>query len=179
MRWRTLFNLFCVVLFVVTLASGSYLRVADGEQVLITRFGAPVGEPIVEPGRHYKVPALDKVHRFSSGPLPYQDRGLEVAGQRLDLTVHWRISEALVFYHRFQAEDRARARLVGIFREDLRKVVTIDDGTRVHCRATAGASGQDVCARLLEMARTRFEDLGIEIQDVELSPSLDTAETGA
>ncbi len=178
MSWRTLFIFLGIVLFVATLASESCLRVADGEQVLITRFGAPVGEPIVEPGRYYKVPTVDQVHRFPSGPLPYQDRGLEVAGQRIDLTVHWRIGDTLVFYHRFQAEHRARARLRGVFRDDLRKIITAEDGTP-RCRATAGASGQDVCARLLEMARARFEDLGIEIFDVELSPSLDTAETGA
>ncbi len=167
---RTLLINLGLILLMITILSASFVNVVDGEQMVITRFGKPIGKPITKPGLRYKIALVDKAHLFPAGPLLHEDSGLEVSGQRVDLAVRWRIRDALVFYQRLQNEDRAQARLGGVLQGGLRKEVG-DEGSSIRCRSAAGESGQDVCARLLETAQAQFADLGIEILDVELSTS--------
>jgi len=49
-----------LVLFLVL--SGSFYTVNQTEQVIITQFGKPVGDPITEPGLHFKTPLVQSVN---------------------------------------------------------------------------------------------------------------------
>ena len=49
-----------LVLFLVF--SGSFYTVDQTEQVIITQFGKPVGDPITEPGLHFKTPLVQSVN---------------------------------------------------------------------------------------------------------------------
>ena len=42
--------------FLPLILSGAFYTVDQTEQVIITQFGQPVGEPITEPGLHFKIP---------------------------------------------------------------------------------------------------------------------------
>ena len=55
--------------------SGASYTVSETEQVIITQFGKPVGEPITEAGLHFKVPFVQKANRIDK-------RILEWDGQR-------------------------------------------------------------------------------------------------
>jgi modulator of FtsH protease HflC len=47
---------FAVVLVLFLFLSGAFYTVDQTEQVIITQFGQPVGDPITEPGLHFKIP---------------------------------------------------------------------------------------------------------------------------
>ena len=53
-----------VVLAALLAVSGAAYVVYETEQAIITQFGEPVGEPVTEPGLHFKIPIIRKVHRF-------------------------------------------------------------------------------------------------------------------
>jgi len=46
-----------------SLFDGAYL-VNETEQVIITQFGKPLGQPVVDPGLRFKVPFIQRVNRF-------------------------------------------------------------------------------------------------------------------
>jgi membrane protease subunit HflC len=56
---------FLAVAVVITLGSGCY-TVNMYEQVIITQFQRPVGDPVTEPGLHWKAPFIQKANYGSS-----------------------------------------------------------------------------------------------------------------
>ena len=56
-------GLFVVVGGLVVLWSSAFV-VSETEQVIITQFGKPHGEPITDAGLHWKTPFVQKIHRF-------------------------------------------------------------------------------------------------------------------
>ena len=52
-----------VVLGLIVLLSSSFI-VNETEQAIITQFGKPVGDPIISPGVHFKIPIIQTVHFF-------------------------------------------------------------------------------------------------------------------
>ena len=51
--------------------SGALYIVDEREQVVITRFGKPQGEPITEAGLHFRVPFIDKNNSFEKRILQW------------------------------------------------------------------------------------------------------------
>ena len=51
------------VVVLIVLLSSLYI-VREPEQVIITQFGKPIGDPITTPGLKVKAPIIQKVHRF-------------------------------------------------------------------------------------------------------------------
>ena len=75
---------------------GCFYTVNQTEQVIITQFGQPQGEPITEPGLHLKLPFIQEVNRIDKRFLEWD--GLPVAIPTRDKTyIHvdtyarWRI----------------------------------------------------------------------------------------
>ena len=53
-----------LVLLVLRVLISCFYVVYQTEQVIITQFGKPVGEPITEPGLHFKLPIIQEVNRI-------------------------------------------------------------------------------------------------------------------
>jgi len=53
---------FAVALVLFLILSGAFYTVDQTEQVIITQFGQPVGDPITEPGLHFKIPFVQSVN---------------------------------------------------------------------------------------------------------------------
>ena len=51
-----------VVLVLFLVLSGAFYVVDQTEQAIITQFGQPVGNPVTEPGLHFKVPFTQSVN---------------------------------------------------------------------------------------------------------------------
>lgn len=116
----------------VTFFWASTIIVNENEQVVITEFGAPVGEAITEPGLYFKTPFIHRVHRF-------ENRYLEWSGDRnqvptrdkrfiwVDTFARWRIVDPLRFYQRVLDEGGAQSRLDDIIDGATRDVVANHD----------------------------------------------------
>ena len=96
----------CLILLSIVLAFvvlriflGCFFAVYQTEQVIITQFGKPVGEPITDSGLHFKLPIIQEINRIDKRFLEWD--GLPVAIPTRDKTyIHvdtfarWRISDA-------------------------------------------------------------------------------------
>ena len=121
------------VAIVAAIVLFSSLHVVDeNEQVVITQFGAPVGEPITEPGLNFKMPFIQDVHRFDKRYLEWSgDRNqIPTADKRfiwVDTFARWRITDPLRFYQRVLDEAGAQSRLDDIIDGATRDVVADHD----------------------------------------------------
>ncbi len=123
-----------VVLAVVVLvvaANGLYI-VDETEQVIITRFGKPIGNPITEPGVNFKLPFLHQAHFFEKRVLEWDgDRNQVPTKDKrfiwVDTYARWRITDPLLFYQRLTDELRAQSRLDDIIDGATRDAVANHD----------------------------------------------------
>ena len=178
-----------VVGAIVVLTGATYV-VFETEQVIITQFGKPVGAPVAKPGLHFKIPLIRKVHRFDrrflewdgkANQLPTKDKRFIWA----DTYARWRITDPLLFFQRLQNERGAQSRLDDILdgetrnaiaNHELVELVRTSNRTPLHDESLSEGSdelatiqdGRETIRReILAAARTRTQDLGIEILDVQ------------
>src|ERR1700681_4584522 len=111
---------------------GCFYTVNQTEQVIITQFGQPQGEPITEPGLHLKLPFIQEVNRIDKRFLEWD--GLPVAIPTRDKTyIHvdtfarWRISDAKTYFVRLRDERSAQSRLEDILGSETRNAVARND----------------------------------------------------
>jgi modulator of FtsH protease HflC len=114
-----------LVLFVLLLliagvvVRASLFTVDEAEQVIVVQFGAPVGDPITEPGLHFRTPFIQEVRRFDKRLLswdgdPNQVPTVEEQFISVDTTARWKIVDPLKFLQSVQNEAGARSRLSDI-----------------------------------------------------------------
>ena len=129
----------CLILFSIVLAFGllrillgCFFAVYQTEQVIITQFGKPVGEPITDPGLHFKLPVIQEINRIDKRFLEWD--GLPVAIPTRDKTyIHvdtfarWRINDAKTFFVRLRDERSAQSRLEDILGSETRNAVAKHD----------------------------------------------------
>src|ERR1700736_4568960 len=121
------------VAFVVFLVlSGSFYTVDQTEQVIITQFGKPVGDPITGPGLHFKVPFVQNVNSLDKRFLEWD--GAPVAIPTRDKTyIHvntfarWRIEEPKLYFVRLHDERSAQSRLEDILGSETRNSIAKHD----------------------------------------------------
>ncbi len=102
--------------------------VDETEQVIITQFGKPVGEPVTEAGLNMKVPFVQVVNPIekrvlewdgSPSNMPTKDK-LYIS---VDLFARWRITDPLQFFLRLRDERSAQSRLDDILGSETRNAV--------------------------------------------------------
>ncbi len=146
--------LFVVVLIILT---GSLYTLPEWEQVVITRFGEPVGGPVTAPGLHVKIPFIDTINRFDKrwlawdgdpNQIPTRDKKYIV----VDTFARWRIHDPLVFFKAVRDERGGQSRLDDIIDGKTRDAVASFD--------------------LIEIVRASNRDFEIstELAGFELSP---------
>ena len=126
---RSVAPLVILVLAVLIVVSGTFYRVNETEQVIITQFGKPVGGPITSPGLHLKTPFIQTVRRFDKRILEWdgetdQIPTLEKRFILLDTTARWRIINPLRFLQSVGNEQSAQSRLDDIVESAARDVVS-------------------------------------------------------
>ena len=118
-----------IIIIGIPLAASRFYIVREGEQVIITEFGRPVGEPIVQAGLKIKTPFIQQVHRFDKRILEWDGSAKEITTKDkrfiwLDTTARWRIKDALKFYQALRTEEGAQSRLDDIIDSAARDEVT-------------------------------------------------------
>ena len=117
-----------LIIVAIPLASALYV-VREGEQVVITQFGRPIGEPITNAGLKIKTPFIQQVHRFEKRILRWDGSPNEITTKDkkfiwLDITARWRIVDALKFYEALGTEESAHSRLDDIIDSAARDSIT-------------------------------------------------------
>ena len=181
-----------VLVGALILVGGSLYTVNEVEQVIITQFGEPVGDPITRPGLHFKVPFIQTTNFFDKRFLEWDGDPNQIPTRDrrfiwVDTYARWRITDPLLFFQRLQNERGAQTRLDDILdgetrnaiaRHDLIEVVRTSnrDPAEVEIGDDAEATilepiemgRQDIVDEILQAASARTADLGIELLDLRL-----------
>lgn len=106
----------------------SLYTVSEAQQVIITQFGKPIGEPITSAGLKFKIPFIQTVNRIdkrilewdgSPSDMPTKDK-LYIS---VDLFARWRITDPMAYFLRLRDERSAQSRLDDILGSETRNMV--------------------------------------------------------
>jgi membrane protease subunit HflC len=173
----------------------SAYTVNQAEQVIITQFGRPVGDPITDPGLHFKLPFVQDVNRFDKRYLAWDGPMVEMSTKdktyiQVDTFARWRITDPMRYYLRLRDERSAQSRLedilgsearTAIARHELIEVVRTDKTRKPMLDETlTGAAGEGTLGVLrpirvgrmqieqgiFRAAQPKLAEFGIELLDV-------------
>jgi membrane protease subunit HflC len=168
---------------ILLIAGGVFLSaaytVSEQEQVIITQFGDPVGDPVTTAGLHFKAPFIQTANRFEKRILPWDGQPSEMPTQDktyivVDTFARWRVADALEYFRRLRDERSAQSRLDDILGSETRNAIA----RHKLIEAAGGRTGtvgylppiQRGRTRLeneiLDNSRSKLESFGIELLDV-------------
>ncbi|MEJ2244870.1 MAG: protease modulator HflC [Acidobacteriota bacterium] len=179
------------IVVLIVLASSLYV-VNMTEQVIITQFGEPVGDPVITPGLKIKVPFLQTVNRFDKRFLAWDGERNEIPTKDkryiwVDTYARWRIVDPLLFFQRLRDERGAQSRLDDIIDGATRTAVAknelvemirstnrppedlqVDSDEESAILKEIQKGRDEIVQEIFEEASRKVEDFGIEILDVQL-----------
>jgi membrane protease subunit HflC len=102
--------------------------VEETDQVIITQFGKPVGEPVTEAGLYFKTPFIQEINRIEKRFLPWDGPSNEMSTKDktyliIDTFARWRISDPMQYFLRLRDERSALSRLDDILGSETRNAV--------------------------------------------------------
>jgi membrane protease subunit HflC len=179
-----------VGVILLLLLRGAIYVVQEPEQVVITQFGKPVGDPVTDPGLKFKIPMIQKVNRFDKRFLEWDGAANELPTRDkrfiwIDSYARWRITDPLLFFQRLRDERGAQTRLDDILDGETRNAVAKHDLVELirSTNRTPEAGELDpseeatldpisygretIRQEVLRTAQSRTTDLGIEILDIQ------------
>ena len=130
MRREYIYLALLAVLLAVIM-DGTYV-VEEGRQAIITQFGEPRGNPITEPGLHFKLPLVQKTNYFEKRFLQWDGDADQMPTKdkrfiSVDTYARWRITDPLLFFQRLRDERGAQSRLNGILGGETRNAIARHD----------------------------------------------------
>ena len=182
--------LLVVLLAALVLLGQTAYTVSETEQVIITRLGEPVGEPVVESGLHFKVPFIERINVFEKRFLEWDGNPNQVPTKDkrfiwVDTYARWRIIDPLLFFQRLRDERGAQSRLDDILDGETRNAVAqhdlielvrstnrnpedvpIESEEESVILDTIAQGRQEITREILTTAAGRVADLGIELLDL-------------
>ena len=107
---------------------GSIYTVNEVEQMIITQFGKPVGEPVTSAGLKMKIPFIQEVNPIDKRVLEWDGPPSDMPTKdklyiQVDLFARWRITEPLQYFLRLRDERSAQSRLDDILGSETRNAV--------------------------------------------------------
>jgi modulator of FtsH protease HflC len=185
-------TLLAVVLAGLVVAAASAFRVGESEQVIITQFGDPVGDPINVPGLHLKMPFIQQANYFDKRFLEWDGNPNQVPTKDkrfiwVDTYARWRIVDPLRFFQCLRDERGAQSRLDDILDGETRNAVARYDLIELVRNSNRDPNDvpieaeeeevilnvidkgrEQVSREILERAAGRTADLGIELLDLRI-----------
>jgi membrane protease subunit HflC len=177
--------------FIVVMSSAFIVKETD--QVILTQFGKPVGDPIVTPGIKFKIPIIQQANFFDRRFLAWDGSPNQIPTKDkrfiwVDTYARWRILDPLLFFQRVRDERGAQSRLDDILDGETRNAIakhllvelvrTTNRKPATSEEFTAGEVGQDlaeikvgrdkITRSIIEAAADRTLELGIELLDLRL-----------
>ena len=182
--------LLVILLAALVLLGQTAYTVSETEQVIITRLGEPVGDPVVQAGLHFKVPFIERINVFEKRFLEWDGNPNQVPTKDkrfiwVDTYARWRIVDPLLFFQRLRDERGAQSRLDDILDGETRNAVAqhdlielvrstnrnpedvpIESEEESVILDTIAQGRQEITREILTTAASRVADLGIELLDL-------------
>lgn len=193
---RYLVAISVLIVAALLVASAASYSVLETEQVIITEFGKPIGEPITEAGLHFKKPFIQDVNRIEKQILGWDGPRTEMPTKDklyifVDTYGRWRITQPLEYFRRIRDERSAQSRLDDILGSETRNAIAKHDLIEVVRttkdrkperdeslalgNASAGKIGvlptitkgrHEIELEILAAAKLKLAEFGIELLDV-------------
>jgi modulator of FtsH protease HflC len=127
--WFLVLPLAVLLLFAVL---GCFYAVDQTEQVIITQFGKPVGDPITDPGLHFKLPLVQTISRIDKRFLEWDGAPVAIPTRdktyiHVDTFARWRINDPKTYFVRLHDERSAQSRLEDILGSETRNAIAKHD----------------------------------------------------
>jgi membrane protease subunit HflC len=179
-----------LVIVVLLFLTGTLYTVREDQQVVLTQFGKPVGEPVTEAGLHWKLPFVVKVNEIEKRVLAWDGVSSQMPTRdktyiQVDTFARWKISDPLAYFQKLRDERSALSRLDDILGSETRNAVANHDlievvrSTKDRQPATTEVqteSGLDfeeikvgrraIEKSVFETAKSKLEDFGITLLDL-------------
>ena len=119
-----------IALFLIL--SGAFYTIDQTEQVIITQFGQPLGNPITEPGLHFKIPFVQSVNSLDKRFLEWDGAPVAIPTRdktyiHVDTFARWRIEDPKTYFVRLHDERSAQSRLEDILGSETRNSIAKHD----------------------------------------------------
>lgn len=192
-----LISLVVLVVLAAIVGFASMYAIDEAEQAIVVQFGAPVGEPVVEPGLHFKLPFIQEVRRFDKRLLSWDGdpNQIPTRGEQfisVDTTARWKIVDPLTFLQSVRDERGARNRLNDILDSVVRDYIASSDlveivrskdweiseealerampaeGDEEILRKEVQAGREELVRSILETAQKQMPQYGIELVDIRI-----------
>ncbi|MFO1077020.1 MAG: protease modulator HflC [Planctomycetota bacterium] len=182
-----------IVVALLLLLGGPLYTVRETEAVILTQFGKQAGEPVTEPGLHWKTPFVMNAHRLDKRVLEFDAPSTPMTTKdktylEVDTFGRWKIADFSVFYVALRDERTAQSRLediigsevraavakhelIEIIRSDKSRVLPPDaqkQGAGGLQLPTAKRGRLEILEDVLREATPKLKPLGIELLDVRL-----------
>lgn len=188
MNVKTIVLLAAIVTGLIVALSAVYI-VSETDQVIITRFGQPVGDAVTAAGLHVKMPFIETVNRFDKRFLEWDGAQNDIPTRGkvfiyVDAYARWRISDPLKYLETLQgselsAQSRlddildgetrnavARHELVEVVRTSNRVPVVVEgDEDEVSILEEIQTGRPEVTEQIKNAAAPALLELGIELMD--------------
>lgn len=163
------------------------------EQVVVTQFGRPIGDPVTEPGLKAKAPFVQRANVFDKRVLEWDGNPSQIPTKDkkyiwVDTFARWRIAEPLKFMQSVGNEIGAQARLDDVIDAVTRDLITSNDLIEVVRNSnremtvsedldleSQSAAAEEIevgrsriTRAILERAREQMPRYGIELVDVRI-----------
>lgn len=170
----------------------------EAEQAVIVQLGAPVGDPVTEPGLHFKLPFIQEVRRFDKRMISWDGdpNQIPTRGEQfisVDTTARWRIADPLIFMQRVQNERGATMRLNDILdsvvrdkisatdlveivrskdwkvsKDDLKKVQIAGEEDEEILLKEVKSGREELVNSIFKQAASQMPEMGIELIDIRI-----------
>jgi membrane protease subunit HflC len=183
-----------VVLAVIILFSGFAYVVDETKQVVITRFGKPVREPVKDAGLHFKIPFIEDANFFNKNLLEWDgDPGQMPTKDKtfiwVDTFARWKISNPLTFFETVGNEMSAQSKLDNIIESATRNLVTshhlieavrnsdrkldiseigVDETIKEIVIKPIEMGREKLSGAIMDQAKPKLAEFGIELVDVRI-----------
>ncbi len=191
MKSKALIIPLVIVLFV--LYQGIF-TVDETQQVVVTQFGKPVGDPITEPGLNFKIPFVQTINYFPKNLLqwdgdPSQIPTLDKTYIYVDTFARWKIVDPLKFFQTVNNVVGGLARLDDIIDAAVRNFIAqnplietvrwtnreldvteegMDDTSHTRVTAEITTGRQNIVKGILNQANPKLKEFGILLIDVQI-----------
>lgn len=194
MRTTALSTLILIFAAVATLSMSAY-TVDETEQVVITRFGKLIGEPVTDAGLHFRVPFVDQVNPFPKNLQEWDGQKGEIPTSNktyilVDTFARWRIMDPVLFFQTCRDVRGGLFRIGDIIDPAVKnaiasydlieavrnsdRLVTVDDpvfgetgdGQQTNQTITIGRNG--ITRQIMGNAKEKLKSFGIDLVDVKL-----------
>lgn len=156
-----------LVIVIVIVLAGSVFTVDETEQAIVTRLGKYV-RTVSEPGLGFKVPFVEKVHKFEDRVLEYDAAAAPIITSDkkhlvIDNYARWRIVDPLKLYQTVRDESGAQARLDDIVFSEIREELARHTLTEI-----VSVNREAIMEKVHKQCDNKAREYGIEVMDVRI-----------